>query len=282
MGGPGGCLVNWPDFASAVLANGRQITIYLPPGYDADAQRPYPVLYLHDGQNLFEDHRAFVHGQTWRAAHTAERLIHLGEIEPLIIVGIDHAGEGRIDELTPTKDLRLKRGGQAKAYGRMIVEELKPLVDREFRTRPGAADTGLGGSSLGGLVTLYLGLRLPLVFGRLAILSPSLWWDGRNLLGRVRRNRHAARARIWLDMGTREGRAYLQNVKNTRELRDLLVARGWRAGFDLEYAEDAGAGHSEDAWARRFPEVLQFLYPAPGREPRLPEAEPGEAPDVIW
>jgi predicted alpha/beta superfamily hydrolase len=131
-------------------------------------------------------------------------------------------------------------------------------------------------------VTLYLGFRLPQVFGRLAILSPSLWWDNRLMLARIRMNRHAERARIWLDIGTREGRAHVQNVKNTRQLRDTLIARGWREGENLRYVEDPGATHSEHAWAHRLPQVLEYLYPpagsaAGGRGELLREGDDG-----IW
>lgn len=274
-----GRLVHLPAFRSQFLETERQITIYLPPGYDQTSHR-YPVLYLHDGQNLFDGGRAYVPGQIWHVGSTANHLISNGLIEPLVVVGVDHGGPLRIDELTPTRDLRTRRGGLAKTYGRMLTEELKPWIDGEFRTRPGAADTGLGGSSLGGLATLYLGFRLPKIFGRLAILSPSLWWDNRNLLSRIRMNRHAGRARIWLDMGTREGRAYVQNLKNTQQLRDLLVERGWREGESLQYVEDPGATHSEHAWAHRLPEVLKFLYPPGGFAQVEPAREEGD--DGIW
>ncbi|MBY0507917.1 MAG: hypothetical protein K2X03_28655 [Bryobacteraceae bacterium] len=244
-----------------VLAE-RQITIYTPPHYGQHDAR-YPVLYLHDGQNLFDAQRAFVHGDIWHVKSTADTMIRKGEIEPLIIVGVDHAGAQRIDEYTPTADLRSKRGGQAKAYGKFLIEELKPWIDAEYRTQAGPCHTAMGGSSLGGLVSLYLGFRAPHVFGRLAIMSPSLWWDRAIMLQRLRANIHARRTRIWLDMGTREGRAYVQNIKHTRKLRDELVARGWREGEDLAYYEDQGAHHTESAWAHRLPMALRFLFPPP-------------------
>ena len=277
-----GTLFSVPGWKSKFLAE-RQITIYTPDGYD-ESQARYPVLYLHDGQNLFEEHRAFVPGEIWHVKSTADALIRAGEIEPLIIVGIDHAGAQRIDEYTPTMDLRHKHGGLAKAYGRLIIEELKPWIDREFRTQPDACHTAMGGSSLGGLVSLYLGFRAPHVFGRLAILSPSIWWDRKMMLQRLRANIHRRRTRLWLDIGTREGRAYVQTVNQTRQLRDELVARGWRQGDDLFYFEDAGATHSERAWAHRLPMALKFLFPPPAvldvcREALRPPAIPV---DPIW
>lgn len=277
------------NFRSQHLPSERLVTVYLPPGYYDDPSRRYPVLYLQDGQNLFDPQRAYVPGEIWHAHSTARHLVRTGEISPLIVVGIDHAGPGRIDEYTPTQDLRSRRGGKAKAYGRMLVEELKPLIDQRFRTMPEACHTGLGGSSLGGLLTLYLGFRLPHVFGRLAILSPSLWWDRKIMLQRLRANIHRRRSWIWLDIGTREGRFFQQTVSNTRTLRDELVKRGWKEGHNLRYFEDPGATHSEGAWAHRFPEVLKFLYPPPGRpgpcdDPEVKVIAKSKPPaeDVIW
>lgn len=277
-----GTLRTIPGWKSRFLAP-RQITIYTPPGYEQSDGR-YPVLYLHDGQNLFEAHRAFVPGEIWHVKSTADTMIRAGEIEPLIIVGIDHAGAQRIDEYTPTTDLRSKRGGLAKAYGRLLVEELKPWIDAEYRTRPDACHTAMGGSSLGGLVSLYLGFRAPHVFGRLAIMSPSLWWDRKIMLQRLRANIHRRRARLWLDIGTREGRAYVQTVRQTRQLRDELVERGWRQGHDLYYFEDSGAMHTERAWAQRLPMALKFLFPPPAEldvcQDELPLTPMAE--DAIW
>ena len=271
-----------PGWKPKALAE-RQITIYTPPGYE-HSDGSYPVLYLQDGQNLFEEARAFVPGEIWHVKSTADFLIRAGEIEPLIIVGIDHAGPQRIDEYTPTLDLRSKRGGLAKAYGKLIVEELKPWIDQQYRTQPDACHTALGGSSLGGLVSLYLGFRSPHVFGRLAVMSPSLWWDQQIMVQRLRANIHRRRTRIWLDIGTREGRAYVQTVKQTRLLRDELLRRGWREGADLFYFEDPGAAHTERAWAHRLPMALKFLFPPPallnvcGEQPPRP-ASPEE---FIW
>jgi predicted alpha/beta superfamily hydrolase len=251
------------DVWSPILGRARNITVYLPPDYVRHPRARYPVLYVHDGQNLFDGATAFVPGQEWQLDETAERLIRARAIEPIIIVGIDHAGRHRLDELGPTRDARHRAGGLASLYGRMIVEELKPLVDRTYRTRPGRRDTGLGGSSMGGLATLFLGLEFPEVFGRLAVLSPSVWWDRRAILRRVEALPRRLPLRIWLDIGTREGQAALADA---RALRDALVARGWREGRDLAYVEAKGAGHSEAAWAARVEPMLRFLFPArPGR-----------------
>ena len=132
-------------------------------------------------------------------------------------------------------------------------------MDSHYRTKACAADTALGGSSLGGLVTMYPGLRYPEVFGKLAVVSPSVWWDGRRILRDVATAAASERrARIWLDMGTDEG-AYAS--ADARRLRDALVSKGWGLGGDLRYFEAEGAKHTEAAWARRVEPILQFLFP---------------------
>jgi len=247
-------------FRSAALDNTRSVSVYLPPDYFAEgaAQRRYPVLYMHDGQNLFDAATAFIPGHDWGVDETAEAFISSGRISPLIIVGIDHAGETRAQELTPTFDARMKIGGQSGAYARMILEELKPYIDANYRTQPEREATGVGGSSLGGLISLYLGVRHPDVFGRLALFSPSLWWDRRRLLQEVRTMPARLPLRIWLDVGTEEGGGTLYN---TRMLKNALLRLGWQRGVDFEYLEAVGADHSEAAWALRIGPALEFLFP---------------------
>src|SRR4051794_40659681 len=200
-----GTLDHIPGFHSEVLGNDRNITIYLPPGYNDRDDVRYPVLYMHDGQNLFEPERAFIPGQHWRVAEAADETIGGRTARPMIIVGIDNTGSSRIDEYTPTNDAARHGGGKADDYGRMIIEELKPIIDAKYRTLTDAPNTALGGSSLGGLATLHLGLTHPDVFANLAVLSPSVWWDNRAVLDEVARFRAPKRPRIWLDMGGREG-----------------------------------------------------------------------------
>jgi predicted alpha/beta superfamily hydrolase len=249
-------LVTHDAFHSAFLPDDRDVTVFLPPGYEASGDLRYPVLYLHDGQNLFDPNAAFNKGEHWRVGETATALIIADKIPPLIIVGIHNTGASRVDEYTPTHDRR-RGGGRADAYGQLIVQELKPFIDARYRTLPGAANTGLGGSSLGGLVSLYLGLKYPHVFSRLAIMSPSVWWDRRAILRYVREARPKPRLRLWVDIGTREGR---HHVDNARLLKAGLIRSGWIEDDDLHYEEVAGATHSEGAWAGRFDRVLQFLF----------------------
>lgn len=245
------------QFASAHLERARDLLIYLPPQYDHEPERRFPVLYLHDGQNLFDAATAFG-GQEWGVDETAERLILKGSIEPLIIVGIYNTGDARIDEYAPTVDPRQKRGGKADAYGRFLVEELKPFVDHHYRTLAGPEFTGLGGSSLGGLVSLYLGLKYPQVFSRLLVMSPSVWWDHAMILRYVQALRVKPSTRIWLDIGSKEGKLTPGLV---RALSELLVAQGWRLSDDLKFTAVRGGQHSERDWSKRVEPALRFLFP---------------------
>jgi predicted alpha/beta superfamily hydrolase len=255
--GPSLTLHGYERFRSRFLPDDRDLTVFVPPGYDDDPERRFPVLYLHDGQNLFDPQKAFKKGEHWRVGETATALIADAAIAPLLIVGIHNTGKRRLDEYTPTADKR-RGGAEADAYGRLLVEELKPFIDERYRTLQDAGDTGIGGSSLGGLVSLYLGLTRPDVFSRLALLSPSVWWDRRAILRYVRDAHPKPRLKIWVDIGTGEGR---QHVTNLRLLKAGLLKSGWVDGDDLHYEEVEGAAHSEGAWADRFGRVLRYLYP---------------------
>jgi predicted alpha/beta superfamily hydrolase len=246
------------DFASRHLRPRRTVLVWLPPGYDAPGQRRkrYPVLYLHDGQNLFDGATSFIPGQEWGVDETADRLIRAGQIEPVLIVGIYNSPD-RILEYTPTRD-RKNRGGGGDLYGKFLVEDLKPFIDRTYRTKKGPADTALGGSSLGGLISLYLGLKHPKTFGKLAILSPSVWWDGRAIVKTVEALPQKPKTKIWLDMGTRESE---DGLNDARALRDALLQKSWTLGADLAYLEAEGAGHNEASWAARIEPILRFLFP---------------------
>jgi enterochelin esterase-like enzyme len=248
------------NFASRHLPGTRDITIYLPPGYEKDKGRSYPLLILQDGQNLFDPATSFIPGRTWRAAETADEAIAAGAVEPLIIAGVANAGERRIAEYTPVRDWKLG-GGEAARYGEMLNGELMPFLRARYRLLSGPQHTGLGGSSLGGLVSLWLGLRYPEVFGRLAVLSPSVWWNHRYILGYVDdvASTEFARPRIWLDVGEAEGRRTLTDADL---LDNRLRTRGWRDSVDLRYERIPGGTHDEAAWAKRVRPMLEFLFPA--------------------
>ncbi len=262
------------DLRSRWLPSRRDVTVLLPEAYFAEPERRFPVFYLHDGQNVFDGRTSYLPDHTWRAAETADRLAREGKAAPVILVGVANTGRKRLEEYTPTRDDRMG-GGVGNRYGKLLVEELKPLVDRSFRTLTDAANTGLGGSSLGGLISLALGLEYPQVFGKLAVLSPSVWWNQRSLLNLVSDFRVSdfkigtlpegvVRPRIWLDIGTAEG---LKHLRDADLLHRRLLIRGWKdASADgdkgnLKYLRVEGGVHTEDAWAARFDEVLAFLFP---------------------
>ncbi len=246
-----------PQFHSAYLPDDRDVFVWLPPVYGTEPERRFPVLYLHDGQNLFDGRTAYVPGRTWAAHTTADSLTREALIEPVILVGINNTGLRRMAEYTPSRDPHFG-GGEGALYGRLLVDELKPLIDRDLRTRSDPESTGVAGSSLGGLISLSLGLSYPQVFGKLGVLSPSVWWNGRDILGRLGAVRPQPRPRIWLDMGMSEG---LRHLRDCDLLHHKLRVSGWRDGVDLQYMRVPGGLHDEDAWARRFGRVLQWLFP---------------------
>ena len=229
--------------------------VYLPPGYDTSDVR-YPVLYLQDGQNLFDAATAFM-GNEWRADMIADDEIRRERVEPLILVGLYNTGVRRISEYTPTRDRRILKGGKAERYALMLAREVKPLIDQTYRTRKSVADTGVGGSSLGALVSLVAGLRYPRVFGKLALMSPSVWWDEHAILSPIETWKAVRRPRVWLDTGTAEGNHPTKVVADARLMRDALIAKG----VELHYEEAQGHQHNEGAWSARFGGVLEYLFP---------------------
>ncbi len=246
------------EFHSEILPDDRKVSVYLPPRYVEQKERRFPVFYLQDGQNLFDGRTSYIVGKTWNAHTTADRLTEAGEIEPVILVGIANTGLRRMAEYTPTRDYKMG-GGEGRSYGRVLMEELKPWIDRKYRTQPDAKNTGLGGSSLGGLISLYLGFEHPEVFGKIAVMSPSLWWDHRSIFSLIGDKETKAELRIWLDIGTAEG---TRHVRDVGLLKGLLIKRGWQIGVDLAYEETEGAVHDEWAWSDRLGGVLRFLFPA--------------------
>jgi predicted alpha/beta superfamily hydrolase len=244
-------------FCSRFLRNQRDLIVYTPPSYHDQPGRHFPVLYLHDGQNLFDSATSFIPGQDWHVGQTADQSIQSGAVEPLLIVGIYNT-KARIREYTPTAVPKLG-GGRADRYAKFLIEEVKPFVAREYRTLSGPQHTGMGGSSLGGLVSLYVGLKHPSIFGKIGALSPAAWWNQQFIHRFARSLRVEPRPRIWLDIGTREGP---RSVRDVERFADVLLEKGWRLGHDLHYERVEGAEHNEAAWARRVGPFLQFLFPA--------------------
>jgi predicted alpha/beta superfamily hydrolase len=242
-------LTRLEDVHSPELANRRDVLVALPPSYGTSDGR-YPVVYMQDGQNLFDP--ATSYAGDWGVLDTLAA--HAASGIEAIVVGIPNMGEERRDEYAPFPDAR-HGGGRGEAYARFVVRTLKPLVDREFRTRPGREDTAIAGSSLGGLLSLYAFITSPDVFGAVAAMSPSLWF-ARGAIFRWARGRRFGGGRIYLDVG---GREPPRTVRDTRRMRDLLVSQGYAPGSTLAYVEDPDGAHDEAAWARRFRAAFPFL-----------------------
>jgi len=246
---------------SRIFRNTRTVRVWLPAAYAARGRVRYPVLYLNDGQNLFDPATAFA-GVAWQAGDSAARLISEGKMGALIIVGIDNTGENRIREYIPyrTTDPPVARPLGAR-YPEFLRREVMPLVEKNYRVGLGPEYTGLGGSSLGGLIALYAHMALPGVFGHLLIESPSLFVANRRILDECRNFRDWAE-RVYLGIGTREvGDAEKDRraVRDVRMLAKILRCAGVR-GERLKVWIEKGATHSEGAWAARFPQALEFLY----------------------
>lgn len=237
---------------SPQLNNTRHILVWLPPTY-ATSNARFPVLYMHDGDNLFDAYASYA-GE-WRVDETLTQLAAEGIAA--IVVGIPNMGEQRFSEYSPFPH-RTHGKGSGDAYLRFLVETLKPMIDADFRTLPDATHTGIVGSSMGGLISLYGFLQYPAVFGMCGVLSPSFWYGEKTMLERIAKT--PPHGRVYLDIGTKEGTVArsTQRLNHTyrdgvRKLRDALKA------YDLLYVEDEGAQHNERAWARRLPKALRFL-----------------------
>lgn len=241
----------------------RKVRVWLPRG--VGAQR-LPVLYLMDGQNVFDDDTAFG-GHGWRAHAAAQRLIDKGKLAPMILVGVDNVGEGRIDEYTPER--WQGRGGRAEQFAGMLVHEVKPFLDAHYPTLPGRDHTGIAGASLGGLFALHMGITRPELFSRVGALSPSCWWADGAILRRLDALPGHLPLRVWLDAGTRETSMLRDAARSAAE---ILRSKGFTehrtaSRADLRFVTVRGAKHDELAWRKRVERVLRFLWP-PALKPR--------------
>ena len=246
----------WPSFTSTLLMNTRGVYVYLPPTYLENSTASMPVVYMHDGQNLFDPAAAFG-GVTWRVPESMNDAASSGRFREAIVIGVENAGGARIAEYTPTVDTSVGGGGRGDLYLRMLVEELKPMVDSSFRTRSGPRDTVLIGSSLGGLISSYAGISGAGTFGCIGAMSPSVWWDNRVLLARLSQSGATRPALVYVDSG--DSGPSNDGVGNTADLAAAYRALGYFEGSTLKYVVQQGATHTESAWASRLPGALEFL-----------------------
>lgn len=247
---------------SPQLGNARDITVYLPPSYPASGDRRYPVLYMHDGQNLFDPKTSFA-GE-WNVDGLIDETS--GEGLEAIVVGIPNMGAERCNEYSPFDDPR-HGVGKGDAYLDYVIDTVKPIIDADFRTIPAPDHTGIVGSSMGGLISLYAFFKRPDVFGLTGVMSPALWYGQRKIFEYLEQY-PTLQGRIYVDVGTKEGSEELRDV--TR-LRDRLLEMGYRHGHDLLFIVDFGAAHNEQAWARRLKKMLEFfLKSQTDAEPSIP------------
>jgi predicted alpha/beta superfamily hydrolase len=251
------------ELSSSVYRNTRMLRVWLPPEYDApeNAARYYPVFYLNDGQNLFDGATAFA-GVEWQVDETADRLIREGKVSPLVIVGIDNTGADRMKEFLPYRSFSPPvLRPQGKRYPDFLMNEVMPFVYERYRIARGQENTGLGGSSLGALISLYTVIDRPGTFSRLLLESPSLFISNRRIL----KYSHYFRQwpeKIVIGIGTREaGREDKdrQVVEDVRELQRIMQHAGLNDDR-LRVRIDVGASHNEREWAKRFSEALTFLF----------------------
>lgn len=245
----------WPNFSSTLLNNTRGVYVYLPPTYLENSAARLPVVYMHDGQNLFDPNAAFG-GVTWGVAQAFDSAAGDGRFREAIVIGPENAGSARIAEYTPTADPNYG-GGNGDLYLRMLIEELKPRVDSELRTLTGRENTVLIGSSLGGLISSYAGVRKADTFGLIGAMSPSVWWDNRVLLGVVAQTGSTRPIRVYVDSGD-SGNSN-DGVNDTRDLAAAYRTLGYVDGTTLKHVIQPGATHTESAWASRLPGALEFL-----------------------
>jgi len=254
-----------PDVPSVVTGiRARNVVVWLPPGYSdaANAARRYPVLYMQDGQNCFDPATAFM-GREWHADEIADRLVREGRIPPVIIVGIWNTPD-RVADYTPDVDPEEHRGdhkpqgrgGNGKAYVAWMTQELKPLIDRTYRTDPARESTAIMGSSLGGIISLAAAEERPDAFGRVAAVSPSLWWNSGSVSGRWSVRRPCPQ-RLWLCMGDRERKGLDDELRRfERAIRGAQDMDAMRLRAEVV----PGGTHDEPSWSARLDRVLVFLF----------------------
>ena len=247
--------IRWANFTSPTLGRSRKVWVYLPPGYSENTVARYPVVYMHDGQNLFDRSAPF---GCWRADEALDRGAADGSIREAIVVGPE-ATSSRTLDYTPSVDPGRAEGGGATAYVASLTTELKPLVDRELRTLTGRDHTAMIGSSLGGLLSAWVSVHHASTFGMVGAMSPSTWWDSRMILDEVDLLKTAGvrPLRIYVDSGN--AGASLDGYADTAVLAERYRAAGFVDGVSFRYVLAPGHQHNESYWSQRLPGALRFV-----------------------
>ena len=247
---------------SKILKHQRILDIYLPPSYHLNPHKSYPVIYMHDGNNLFYPEIAFA-GVPWNVHLTLDRLIAHHLISECIVVGL-YNSIGRNNEYTwyPMRFSHRLEGGGGHDYAHFIIQEVIPYLQSRYRIFNHPQQVGVMGSSLGGLISLYLGLYFPHIFGHIGAVSPSLWWGQGRILKDIQGIKN--HLKIWLCMGTQEGGTRRvrdnPNIYQVRRLKQALYHQGFVEGLNLAYLEDRGGHHNEWHWGQRFHLPLMFFF----------------------
>ncbi len=243
-----------PEIASPQLNNSRHLRIYYPPSYGENPAKRYPVLYMHDGQNLF-DPKTAAFGVAWEMAATIDQLIESGKMEEIIVVGIDNTA-ARLEEYTPCCDPK-HGGGKLPAYEAFVADTVKPLIDARLRTLPGREHTAVMGSSLGGLASVDIARHRPAQFSMAAGLSSSFWWAGQAMVKDAPAKPHPALPlRFYIDAGTVD-----DGMADTEAMRDAMLAQGFISGRDLMFYAAPGGRHNEASWGARVDKPLLWFFP---------------------
>ena len=250
FGAPFGKVQLMPGIESPQLKNTRSLRIYLPPSYGENTAKRYPVLYMHDGQNLF-DAKTAAYGVEWGIDETVNRLVATGVMDEVIVVGIDNTPD-RIPEYTPCCDPKYG-GGKLDGYEAFIVDTVKPAIDKTLRTLPGRENTAIMGSSLGGIASVAIAQHRPEVFSKAGGVSSSFWWDNQALVKKMPKR---VPVNFYIDAGTKG-----DGLEDTRLMRDAMLARGYLAGVDMLYYEAEGGSHNEKSWAARVEKPLTWFFP---------------------
>jgi len=238
------------------LGRERTIRLYLPPSYESSPDKRYPVIYMHDAQNLF-DEATSSYGSEWGVDETMDDLARTRGFEA-IVVGIDHGGDERLHELSPWPNPKYGPA-QGEQYMAFVVDTVKPFIDAGYRTLPDRAHTALAGSSMGGLITHYGLLRYPDVFGKAAIFSPSYWFSNEAY---TQTAAHPMRTdtRVWFYMGGREGEESEPDVVRMLRIVSPPCDPACRASPQVTYHVVPDAQHNERAWRAEFPRAVAWLF----------------------
>ncbi len=253
--GPGHYTI-FRDMESGSLERRRHVVVWTPPEYE-DSTRRFPVLYMHDGQNLFDESMAFG-GEEWGVDETITRLTSEGRIRPCIVVGVFNTADRRSE---------YSAAGKGEDYARFLISELKPMVDSKFRTLDGPENTGVMGSSMGGQISLYLGWKHPGVFGRAGCLSTYLE-DGYKALGVLEKlPPPPATSRFWVDHGSAERGGSYDYAPGQERLAAMFRKLGFKDGREFICHVEPDAEHNEAFWRARLEKPLLYLFPAEEPKP---------------